>query len=123
MPRKVESMVGEAHDYYRFLVANPPDDFPLDRFSHLSPPVINGMRQLWIPVHMRRFLAETYSDVETRRLSEWGIRERAADLREVRPETDKEKDNIDATIGRLMLVHQLSVTADQAELCAASFVQ
>lgn len=72
---------------------------------------------------MRRFLAETYSDVETRRLSEWGIRERAADLREVRPETDKEKDNIDATIGRLMLVHQLSVTADQAELCAASFVQ
>jgi len=123
MPKHPESRVGETHDYYHLLSAVQPDDFPLIRFEHHPAPVIEGMRQLWNNIHMRRHLAGVFPELEDRRQLERDLRDRMAELRAAKESDIVKKQKIEERIGRLSVIHHLSVTADQAELCAAAFVQ
>lgn len=109
--------------YYRRLPGTTPDDFPAERFEHLPPAVQAGMVELWLPIHMRRKLCEL--DPSDRRAFERTLREDAAVWREMADTMVNAENRAQALAAgqTLLRLHHLSVTADQAELCAAAFVR
>ena len=123
IPRRNALRIHEVTDYFRFIERVTPDDFPAERFTNESGPVVEGMKQLWTMIHMRRFIRDVLPEIPRRRLFEHDVRERLASLREIEASDQLTQDKVGAEIGRLTIIHQLSVTADQAELCAAAFVQ
>jgi hypothetical protein len=109
-------------------------DFPFAKYQHEPPQVLEGLQTQWaIGVVMRRKLRDLLPTLEERRAFEYTVRETCAGIRNVdvyvsSPDTDIPASFREESINRmkamhqkLMMIHHLSVTADQAELCAQAF--
>lgn len=60
----------DATKHLRDSRASVPDDFPFERFEGVSPAVLKGYQELWVPIHMRMWLMDRLPEASQRRVFE-----------------------------------------------------